>query len=425
VVFIREIRAYIGHGSGSMGTVSIDGAGSIWTHRWGYLSVGDSGSGLLQITGGGLVRDGRALLGYEPGSTGKATVNGTGSTWRNGGELGVGRRGSGEVSITGGGTLTSNQGNIGDWSGSTGTVMVNGVGSTWTSNDGSLTVGRYGDGTLSITAGGVVNSINAIIGERSSSKGVATVDGAGSAWANSSSLSIGYYGSGALDVTRGAVLSSGNSSNHSYIGNASGSTGVATVDGGGSTWTSDGDLYVGRNGNGTLTITRGGMVNVSKRLIIDYDKDGDGFVNMATGGMLALEGEGDDSITDFLDLMVFGTGAIRYWDDSISDWADITGATPGEDYSLEYFYTGLGTGYTVLTVPEPATLCILACGALGLLRRRRRLKPGSARAGKTGCPVERGTGGGRIADWGLRIGDFGFRTESGWEGTDCGLGISD
>jgi hypothetical protein len=73
---------------------------------------------------------------------------------------------------------------------------------------------------------------------------------------------------------------------------------------------------------------------------------------MATDGMLALYGDADDSLFDFLDL-IGGTDAIRYWDDSILSWADITGATYGDDYTLGYLTEGDLTGYTMLTVYTP------------------------------------------------------------------------
>jgi len=95
---------------------------------------------------------------------------------------------------------------------------------------------------------------------------------------------------------------------------------------------------------------------------------------MATGGMLALFGNADDSLAAFLGLM-YGTFDIRYWDDSLAGWADITGATRGEDYTLTYHAAGDLAGYTVLTVttvPEPATLILMAAGFPLLLQRKRK-----------------------------------------------------
>jgi len=98
---------------------------------------------------------------------------------------------------------------------------------------------------------------------------------------------------------------------------------------------------------------------------------GDGIINMASGGMLALYGEADESIEEFQGL-VDGSGSIRYWDASIEGWADISGATKEYDYTLVYMADGDLAGYTMLTVPEPATVTILALGGLLALRRRKR-----------------------------------------------------
>jgi hypothetical protein len=75
------------------------------------------------------------------------------------------------------------------------------------------------------------------------------------------------------------------------------------------------------------------------------------FLNMATGGMLALNGDADDSLLQFLGL-VQGTDAIRYGDSSLTDWAPIIEAIYGEDYTLEYLTTGDLAGYTLLTVGQ-------------------------------------------------------------------------
>ena len=106
--------------------------------------------------------------------------------------------------------------------------------------------------------------------------------------------------------------------------------------------------------------------------MIDDSTDEDSFINMATGGMLALMGDVDDSLVDFLEL-IDGTDAIRYWDDSVSNWADITSATYGQDYTLSYLTEGDLTGYTMLTVtavPEPTVILLLCLGVLAFRRQR-------------------------------------------------------
>ncbi len=65
--------------------------------------------------------------------------------------------------------------------------------------------------------------------------------------------------------------------------------------------------------------------------------------------MLALSGDADDSLGEFLGL-IDGTDAIRYWEPAISDWADIAGATTDDDYTLRYQTSGDLAGYTLLTV---------------------------------------------------------------------------
>ena len=72
----------------------------------------------------------------------------------------------------------------------------------------------------------------------------------------------------------------------------------------------------------------------------------------------------------FLNL-IDGTDLIRYWDDSILGWDYITNATYGTDYTLGYLTEGDLAGYTVLTIPEPATLSLLALGTLALLRKQK------------------------------------------------------
>jgi T5SS/PEP-CTERM-associated repeat protein len=178
--------------------------------------------------------------------------------------------------------------------------------------------------------------------------GVATVSGSGSQWIVGKGLTVGFEGTGNLNVDAGGVVSSP----YSPIGNRTGSSGIASVSGGDSKWTT-GILLVGRDGSGQLNITGGGLVSVDTTLTIDYDTNGDSFINMSTGGMLALFGEAEDTLAQFMDL-IDGTDAIRYWDEGGNAWANITSATYGDDYTLSYLTTGDLTGYTLLTVTTPA-----------------------------------------------------------------------
>jgi T5SS/PEP-CTERM-associated repeat protein/autotransporter-associated beta strand protein len=327
--------------------------------------------GQLEITGGGSVTDSsRGYIGLSTGSTGAVTVSGTGSagnpsTW-NSGQLNVGAEGDGTLNITDGGLVTNSNGYIGEFTGSTGAVTVSGtdsdgIPSTWT-NTFELRVGYRGNGTLDVTGGGLVTNTAGSIGFSTGSTGAVTVSGTDSAgipstWMNSggeAGVLVGREGDGTMDITGGGLVTN---SSGGVIGSSTGSTGAVTVSGtdsagNPSTWTNSSELYVGNLGNGTLDVTGGGLVSVGTVLTIDDDGDGDGLLNMATGGMLALYGgNADDSLSQFLDL-VLGTKAIRYWDSSLPDWRPITEATPGEDYTLEYLTTGDLAGYTLLTVGQ-------------------------------------------------------------------------
>ena len=150
-------------------------------------------------------------------------------------------------------------------------ATVNGSGSTWSSLHGQghppaqgpvdLYVGYSGNGTLNITNGGNVSFgglaaggyISGYIGYNSGSTGTVRVDGSGSMLGSANRLfapilSVGFSGNGTLIITNGGAV--GNSDG--YIGNNAGSTGTATVDGAGSTWTNNGSLFVGKSGNGSL-----------------------------------------------------------------------------------------------------------------------------------------------------------------------------
>ena len=356
---------FIGYGSGAIGEVSVDGAGSTWYLYPGFetynegLYVGREGSGTLNISNGGAVTVVKEtwVAGYE-GSTG--TIHFDGGTLTTGGFYCAANDLTGTGTITTNGLVTDIELVFDATHGLNQTINIkcnpeqNITVNLSVESPRLMGIGYCGIGTMSISDGIVVESTHGIIGYKSGSMGEVTLDGFGSMWTNSGILYIGgayiAHGSGTLNVTNGSMVS-----NYiGTIGHSFGSTGEATVDGSGSIWISDYFLGVGEYGSGNLTIQNGGLVCVGENITIDYDEDGDSFINMDTGGMLALHGEGDNSLADFLD-MIDGTDAIRYWDDSISGWANILGATRGEDYTLSCVVGGELDGYTVLCVgaPEP------------------------------------------------------------------------
>ena len=329
--------------------------------------------GTAHITSGNDEYSYSLYLGKKFGDSG--TIEMTGGKLSVSYQLSIGFLGHGTLSITGGGEVVNNYCYLGTAHGASGEVIVDGKGSILTNRYG-LKIGESGIGTLNITNGGVVrnNSYSAIrLGKNSDATGLVTVDGVDSKWTTGGSLYIGRYGDGTLSITNGAVVSN---NGPAFVGLYKSGTGMVTVDGAGSIWTPNGSLYVGSYGTGTINITEGGTVIVAEDLSIDYDGGNSSFINMSTGGMLAIYsyGEPKNSINNFLSL-ISGSDAIRYWDESTSSWDDITNATMGEDYWLDYLTTGDLRGYTMLTVgiPEPATMAMLALGGIAVLRKNRRL----------------------------------------------------
>ena len=292
----------------------------------------------------------------------------------------IGLNGQGSLEINGGSTLTRTEDSqntfIATGTGSGGSsITVTGTGSTF-NHATSLLIGYNNSGSLTVSAGGTLNtnndttltglSQNTAIGTNAGGVGSATVTGSGSVWTDSSvELRIGYLDEGTLSVSDGGKFVS---TNQAAVGHSTGG-GQATVTGTGSIWKIDNLLGLDRNDDSptaTLTIEDGGLVQAK-----DANFYGDnGVIRMQTGGMLALEGTASD-LSEFTALFTgtYDTGDIQYYTGSA--WDDIENATAGADYTVSAG-TGDLAGYSVLTVPEPTTLGLLALGGLAILRRRSR-----------------------------------------------------
>jgi len=339
---------YIGYEPNGVGDLNINGAGSslevedilyagytgdanVVVENAGQLNAGDTlyvgygGDANMVIQTGGVVSDGYGIIGSNEGSDGHVTVTGPNSVWINGRGLGVGTLGNGSLLVQDGATVTSLESGIGIGPNSVATVEVTGTDSTWT-NAEELGIGLSGTGQLTISNGGAVTNTHAFIGGFdpeapnidiawlgdvvSGGTGVVEVTGTGSQWTSDGFLYVGYVGTGTLDVNDGGVVTSV----YGAVGADANSTGTVMVSDSGSQWNVSQDLAIGGYGQGELAIESGGAVDANTLYIGGFDTDilgGD--VNDVPQGTGTVTVTGTDStldVDDFLFVGYTGTGTL-------------------------------------------------------------------------------------------------------------------
>jgi uncharacterized repeat protein (TIGR01451 family) len=158
----------------------------------------------------------------------------------------------------------------------TGFLTVSGSGNLGVVAD--LSVGYGGTGTLLVSDGAAVSDNSGEIGysidSTTGASGMATVQGAGSSWTSAYELYVGY-GTGTLNILDGASVSD----YYGYIGYypefPGRSNGIANIDGAGSTWMHASTFIVGDAGTGIMNVTNGGfVVNGEGDLGFGFDSDG-------------------------------------------------------------------------------------------------------------------------------------------------------
>lgn len=141
--------------NGGSATLNVNGSEANWTSTVDTLFGADGGTGTLNITNGAAASDTFALVGRTSGSTGNVTVNGAGSSWTHSAGLVIGTGGTGTMLVSAGGRVSNADGTVGGDASSSGTVTVSGENSRWISNS-YLVVGNNGSGGLTIADGGTV-----------------------------------------------------------------------------------------------------------------------------------------------------------------------------------------------------------------------------------------------------------------------------
>jgi autotransporter family porin len=192
-------------GAGSAADVQVSGAGSAWDID-GALAVGQNGDAALTIADGGVVSNGAsATIGTVTGSAGDVAVSGAGSRWNIGAGLMIGNGGDGALRVADGGSVHSvGNATIANNRDSNAAVVVTGSGSLLEIG-GGLVLGTLGNANMAILDGARVTTALASIGQGNGSRGRMEV-GAGAVWDNLGDLSLGRSGEGVLTITDGGQV---------------------------------------------------------------------------------------------------------------------------------------------------------------------------------------------------------------------------
>lgn len=243
---------------GNLGTQTLTVTNSTFANT-GDTSIGadDGSTSTVTISGASTVTSSnRTLLGINVAATGTLIVEDT-SSYTTGGWLAIGQSGTGRLVVRDDATFSmGGDFNVADLGGSSGTLEISGNAAV---TGGSTFAGKGGgsSGTITISGG--------------------TYTGGGN------EFQIGRDGAGTWTQTGGTT----NAGGWMAIGRYSGSNGQLTVSGGTFNQTSsDRSFFVSEDGNGTLTVSGTGEVNVSaieRGLMLTNNAVGTGTVNLDGG----------------------------------------------------------------------------------------------------------------------------------------------
>jgi len=191
------------------GRLTISGAGSAMTVTSTSATIGNAGEGIVSVDSGGKLTTDSLALGIQALSSGTITITGAGSQWvRSAGTLNIGQSGTGVVTVSNGGVANflsgTGQVNLALNAGSSGSLTVTGNDSRFEA--GQLFVGLLSNATVSATAGGVVKATQLRLGTAAAGTGTANISGVGSEIEASTHAMIGVSGRGILNLSDNATL---------------------------------------------------------------------------------------------------------------------------------------------------------------------------------------------------------------------------
>ncbi|HWB00485.1 MAG TPA: hypothetical protein VG713_18460 [Pirellulales bacterium] len=273
----------------SVGTLSFNGGtltinGGTYTQPAASLTIDGANNPTLVLAGGatisGITQLNVGTSYYDNSHSGTLSII-DGSTLTNTANTVVGDNAErGVLNLLGGSTLINgNEFTIGHSSGSGAVNLDN---QSLLSNGGSLYVGNsFGTGSVAVLGGSRFITADADIGD-SYGTGALTVSGANSSFSTTHSISVSPVGNGTVTVSNGGVLNVGEVT---YLASGIGAAATVAVSGAGSTWNNAGSLYAGGNdtssgGFAIVTVTDNGALNVGGTLKL-WDQ---GTLAIDTGG---------------------------------------------------------------------------------------------------------------------------------------------
>jgi T5SS/PEP-CTERM-associated repeat protein len=385
LVEVRNLT--LGFSNPATGVFNLSGVGSIARVALAdsHVNVGRSGTGTINIqNGASFEASAGVLLGFNQGASGFVNVTGTGSQLsvlngpNSNAYINIGNAGYGQLSVRDGGMANLRFVNIGAGASATGKMVVSGPGSLVTAQSVLNVGGHDGSGVMEITAGGRVESLNAVIGTASASVGQALISGSGSTWFNRGNLIVGSNGVGSLMVNDNArvVLESGQVvvSNRSSL-SGSGGTIEGSVRNFGSLQpgTSPGSLII--TGNYFHELGSVLEVEIGGTLPGEYDTlQVFGNVDL-NGGMLDVSTWNSFQLDLAQEFQIMNIGGLRsgFFRDSNGSLLN-EGSLVGNFNGVDLFITYGGSGVSLYTpaVPEPASVLLIGSAmGMSLLRRRR------------------------------------------------------
>jgi T5SS/PEP-CTERM-associated repeat protein/autotransporter-associated beta strand protein len=285
---LSSASGVIGQSTGGVGTVTMNASTWAVTNDL-FVGRTTGGNGTLLLSGGGATAA-RVFVGDLSGSTGAVTISNAASTLSltgtfPEGNLLVGNSGTGTMTISAGG-VTAAGGSLGVSTSGNGTVAVSGG---QLDVSGLFNIGLLGTGGLTLSSG-TLKTDQVIVGADffTPNRGSGTVNITGGTWNNSLSLTVGQNGNGTYTQSGGSVSVAGNS----YIGSANtaatSGTGSVTVTGGTLAYAGNldvGNAQAGSTGSGTLTIGTAGLVSVADTLTRIA---ANGTITINAGGTLSI-----------------------------------------------------------------------------------------------------------------------------------------